>query len=237
MKKLLRKYLQLLKGRDKGTVAVTFILSLPLLLVTLCVIAQYALIINARIVLNHAVAAAARSAIVCLPTDPAIDTANDNLTPIQGDQLVNESARMILESISPKATTSIDEEARTITDSLQKSGIQVPNSFADHYAFAEAATTVSWMQLDTAGQPIPGTQFPPEQFAKWRGQTIQLTVNYRFYLNVPGAKIWGRALSGQDGPETLAGVTGYFIPLTASYNVQLSHGREAMSDNSGVPIQ
>ncbi len=235
--KLLRRYVELLKGRDKGTVAVTFLLSLPLLLVTLCVITQYALIINARIVLNRAVSAAARSAMVCLPTDPQIDTQYDNQTELQGDQMVNQSAMMILESISPKAQGAISDEGRQITDSLQKSGIQVPTTFADHYTFAQAATTLEWTQVDTSGQPIPGTQWPPEQFAHWRGQTIQLTVHYRFYLNVPGSKLWGAALSGQTGVDTIAGVTGYFIPLTATYTVQLSHGREAQSTPEGVPIE
>jgi Flp pilus assembly protein TadG len=237
MKKLLRQYVRLLKGRDKGTVAVTFLLSLPLLLFTLCVIAQYALIINARLVLDRATSAAGRSAMVCLPTDPQIDMQSDNVTPVEGEGMVSQAAMMVLESISPKAQGEISEEARTITLSLQDAGIAVPDSYADHYTFAQAATTVEWARVDSGGQPIGETQWTTTQFAQSRGQAIQVTVHYRFYLNVPGVKLWGRALSGQAGPETVAGVTGYFIPLTSSYIVQLSHGREAQALTDGSPLQ
>ena len=64
------KYLRLLKGRDKGTVAITFLLSLPILLTVIGVLVQYALLANAQLTLNHAVQSAARSAMTALPTDP-----------------------------------------------------------------------------------------------------------------------------------------------------------------------
>ena len=56
---------------DRGTVAVTFLLSLPILLFIIAIFVQYALIVNAQLVIDRAVQAAARTAMTALPTNPA----------------------------------------------------------------------------------------------------------------------------------------------------------------------
>jgi hypothetical protein len=246
MKKTVQKYLQLLRGRDRGTVAVTFFLSLPIFLFIISLMAQYALIINARIVLGHATAAAARSAMVALPTDPLVDTVYDPNSgssdgSLDGVAFVNRAARMELESISPKALGGNSTEATSVAQALQASGLPIPDSFADHYTFAENATTIEWQRLDDSDQHIPETQWQPADFAKAPGQRIQLTIHYYFYLNAPGVKVWG-PLIGELNPPALQsafndGRDRYFLPMTSTYIVQLSHGRETMADSNGVPFQ
>jgi len=150
MKRLLQKYFHLLKGRDKGTVAITFLLSLPVLLTVIGVLVQYALLANARLTLDRAVAAAARSAMTSLPTDAALD----NLPLSTSSNNVNRSALMILESLSP-VSQDITSDATTVADALAQVGVNVPPTYAARYSFAQNASQVSITPLDVNNVPIP----------------------------------------------------------------------------------
>src|SRR5437763_1937362 len=96
VRKILQRYLELLRGRDKGTVAVTFLLSLPLLLILIGIFAQYALLVNGRLTVDRAVSSAGRSAMTALPTYEPVDD-------IDGEATVNKAARLALVPISPVA--------------------------------------------------------------------------------------------------------------------------------------
>jgi Flp pilus assembly protein TadG len=229
MKQFLKQFAALLRGRDRGTVAITFLLSLPLLLFILCILTQYALMINARLVVAHAAANAARTAMTALPTDPAVDTTG-NSSDLDGVEFVNTTARMQLEAISPVAKITPSEEAASITNALQIAGADIPDSYKDRYTFAENATTISWQRLDSNGTPIVEEQWEPAQFAAASGQRIRLTVQYNFLLNVPAVSFFiGHA-------DTIAGVTGRFATFTSTFDVQLAHGRETATNANGWPI-
>ncbi len=224
-----------LRAHDRGTVALTFIFSLPILLLIISIITQYALIINARIMLNHALSAAARSAMVALPTDPQVDTLdlpNDvaNPTPLDGTAVVQQAACMQLVALSPKAKSAPSGTAVNLAQALQQVGLTIPNAYAERYTFADAATYVSWQRLDNNGTPILENQWQPADFAKAPGQRIQLTVKYYFLLTAPGTNLF----MGEN--DTIAGITGKFLPISATYTVQLAHGREATTDSNGYPL-
>jgi Flp pilus assembly protein TadG len=235
---LLGRLKRWLRGHDRGTVAVTFILCLPLLLFVISLVTQYALIVNARIVLDHAAAAAARSAITALPTDSNIDTVYtvNGPEPLRGEDYVTRAALIQLAAISPASTTGVTDEAQAITTALHAAGVGASASFASRYGFAAGATSISWQRLDATGQPINEAQWQPVDFAKAGPQRIQLSVQYNFFLNAPGVKVWGPILTGQKVPMTISGITGYFLPMTAKLTVQLTSGREAAADTNGLPL-
>lgn len=221
--KPLRAYWRKLKGGDKGTVAVTFLLSLPLLLLIFGVIVQYALLANGRIVVDRAAAAAGRTAMTCLPTDQDVDK-------VDGVALINRSARMALEPISPKATEAITVEASDVATSLESLGLKVPNDFAQRFTYATAATIVEWARVDDNGVVIAEPAWQTVQFARSHGQRVQITVKYDFLLTVPGVRMWiGRS-------DTIGGVAGRYVTFTATYILETSHGRQAQSGSSGVPF-
>ena len=231
MKKLFRNWMQLLRGGDRGTVAVTFLLSLPVLLFVLAVIVQYAMIVNARIILNRAAAGAARSAMTALVTDPRIETVGDGqgTIPLDGVAFVKMAACERLESISPVASVAAGV-ANSDTQTIEGYGFSINQSYGQRYDYADQATTIHWQVVDDAGNPIGDPDPPPSFLCHCSGQHVQLTVSYQFYLNVPGAKLF----IGDAG--TVAGVDGRFITLSTTYDLQLSHGREALTYDDGSPV-
>jgi len=205
---------------NRGTVAVTFLLALPIFLWIICIMTQYALMVNARMGVNRAVMAAGRSAVTSLPTDPDVDY-------VDGIRNVNRAAWMALEPLSPKATD-IAMDAQAVVAAMENLGVNVPSSYAARYSYAQAATTVEWARVDDNDVPISEPTWEPLDFAEHVGQRIRLTVRYKFYINVPGI----RSLPGFGQNDTVAGITGKFFTMSASYIVQLTHGREAGVNNA-----
>lgn len=211
MKPLLRRIIRLFQGRDRGTVAITFLLSLPILMTILGVIVQYALLINAKLTINRALAAAARSAMTSLPTDPAIDQVN-------GMQNVTRTALIGLAPLSPVATSS-SVEATEVTQALQTLGIAEPDSFAGRYTYAATAANIS-ITPQNVNNAYVTTAAP----------YINISITYQFKLTMPFANL----LIGRS--DTIAGVTGHYFTLTSTLtNVQLSDGREVPTNANGDP--
>jgi hypothetical protein len=231
MKKIIKKYAELLRGRDRGTVAVTFLLSLPILLFIMSLVVQYALIVNARIVLNRAAAAAARSAMTALATDPSVETTGDGpgAPPLDGVAFVKMAACERLESISPVSPIPAGVP-NSDTQTIRSYGLSVDNGFGARYDYADQATTIHWQAVDDAGNPIGDLDPPPSVLCHSAGQGMQLTVSYRFYLNAPGAKLF----IGDAG--NVGGVNGRFLTLSTTYRFHIVHGREAATTGNGAPI-
>ncbi len=212
MKRLFKKYLRLLHGRDKGTVAITFLLSLPILLAILGILVQYALLVNARLTVDRAAQAAARSAMTALPTDPIIGEAG-------GNGYVERAALMILEALSP-ASPQVSLDGQAVADALAQVGANPPATYAARYAYAQGATRVTITRIDGSGETYPRTAAP----------RVRITVQYDFQLTAP----FINAAVGRS--DTVAGVTGRFLTLTSTLDVQLSHGRQAVTFGSGRPV-
>ena len=188
------------RGRDRGTVAMQFILTLPILLTIIGVLVQYALLVNAKLTMDRALAAAARSAMTTLPTNQTIGEAG-------GPDYVRRAALMVLESLSPRANMDVSSEGQAIANALSSMGLVPPGeSFAARYTYADAAT---------------GIEMPAGNFAQSPGARISLTIHYDFRLTVPGVN----AMIGRSA--TVAGVEGRFRRLTSTVEVQLSPGRDA----------
>ncbi len=161
---------------------------------------------------------------VALPTDPTVDTMFDG-SPLDGELFVNRAARIELATISPRATDGSTSEGSNVMQALKDAGLPVDQTFADRYNYAAEASRVSWKDSDI------GVQWQPSDFARHSGRRIQLTLSYTFQLTVPLAN--GLLATS----NTIAGVKGYFLPLTSTYTVQLSPGREAESNQNGYPVQ
>jgi Flp pilus assembly protein TadG len=238
----LGRFINLFKGRDKGTVAVTFLLSLPIFFLVVAIIVQYALLANARLTLDRAIASAARAAMTSLPTNPATED-------IDGPGNVKKAACLILTPISPVAPNSGSTDSQALADALGQLGISVSPGFANRYAFADIATTITIQRIDQNNNPIdspvsinvyhpPNSSPPPSgatsglsglPLSKAAGARVRITISYPFRLTVPAA----RDLIGGSGP--VAGVPGRFFTLTAVRDVQLSDGREVPINAMGEP--
>lgn len=144
---------------DQGAAAVSFILAFPIFLVLVGIVVQFALIANARIVVQHAAYAAARSASTSLPDGHP--------------EKVRRAAQMALAPISPVAGN-VDAEGRDISQALQDCQVQVSNAYAARYAYAMEAASVEWTDADADYETDPGRE-------------IDITVRYRFQLTVPVA--------------------------------------------------
>ena len=211
MRRMVGGYWQLLKGRDRGTVAITFLLSLPILMTVIGVLVQYTLLANAKLTVDRAVQAAARSAMTALPTDPVIDTRG-------GPALVQRAALMTLEALSP-VSPEVSADGMTVADALAQVGANPPASYAARYSYAQQATQLAILPIDGTGMNYAASAAP----------RVRITVQYDFQLTVPLLKdVIGRT-------ATVAGITGRFLTLTSSLDVQLSHGREAPTDGVGDP--
>ncbi len=199
-----------LRGRDRGTVTLTFALSLPILLLLIGVLVQFALLANARMTLDRAVQAGARSAMTSLPTDQGIGDAG-------GAAFVERSIRMTLESLSPASTDSPSSEAQSVADALQQIGATLPDRYIQRYTYGQEATVIQITPIDVNGAPVNVTDF-----SKVAAPRVRLTVQYDFQLTVP---IVGSTVGRLD---TVGGISGRFITLTSTLDVQLSPGREGV---------
>lgn len=201
------RLIKLVKGHDRGTIALSFAMALPIWVLIMAIFVQYALMVNAKLSIERAAAVAARTAMTALPTDPVVDE-------MDGASLVNQSAWMALVPLSPMSKDAPSTEASAALQALQAAGVTVKSNYANRYTYAQTATTVSW---------------PDQTYAKMRGGEMELTIQYRFFLSVPFANILiGKA-------DTIAGVTGRFTTISSTVKVQLSHGRQASAGGSGWP--
>ena len=142
---------------DRGGAAISFILALPIFLIVIAIILQYALLANARIMVQAAAHRAARTAVTCLP-----EQHYDN---------IKRAAEITLAPVSPDKGT-VDPEGTTVSDAFQANGVPVSDSFAARYSYAMAATTVTW---------------PDRDYQHLSAQEVDVTVTYRFCLSIPGA--------------------------------------------------
>ena len=152
----------------RGTVSVTFILTLPIFLAIVAIFVQYTLMLNARVMVQYAAETAARSAITALPDEH--------------EDAIARAARMALVPLSPQATNAMDPEATAMADAMRAAGIDIADSFAPRYTYAKEATQVSWVAFDADHLPEDD------------GEQATVTVRYRFQLTVPFA---ARLISGQ----------------------------------------
>jgi Flp pilus assembly protein TadG len=129
---------------------------LPLFLAILAVAVQYALMVNAKILVTDAAAAAARSAMTSLPEESP-----DN---------IKKAACFMLVPICPKAAGGASAEAQQIADALATLQTTVPSAFAERYTYAQAAAEVI---------------YPNGDYKHTHGEDILVTVRYRFYMTVP----------------------------------------------------
>jgi Flp pilus assembly protein TadG len=144
---------------DRGGAAISFIATFPIFLIIVAVIVQYALILNAKIMIDHAARSAARAAVTCLPDGQP--------------QRISSAACMALVPISPVARTSASSEADTTYQAMKRLGTPVADSFAARYTYAQQATSISYQQADDL---------------HLAGREIEVRLVYRFYLTVPAAK-------------------------------------------------
>ena len=207
MRTAARRLRRLVEEHDRGTVAVTFLLSLPIFLTIMMIVVQYALMINGKLSVDRATAVAARTAMTALPNDPVVDE-------IDGPSLVDQSAYMALAPLSPKSVDAPSAEASAALQALTDAGLTVTDSYASRYTYAQQATTITW---------------PDQDYSRMHGAEIELKIQYRFYLTVPFANF----LIGQR--DTVAGVSGHFTTITSTVKVQISHGRQASANGSGWP--
>jgi len=218
MKKAWLRLVEWLKGRDKGTVAVTFILSLPVLMLIIAVMVQYALLATGRLAFERALAAAARSAMVALPTDPVVDNTN-------GTAFVQRAIFLNLAPISPPADN-VSGEASTVAQALAGVGVNVPSDFGRRYTFAQNGTTIT---IDNLSGNEAGSM-EGINYAKAAGGRVRITVTYPFRLNVPFINVLG-------GDQTsIAGASGRYFWFKGHVDVQLSDGRMVPTDRNGEPI-
>lgn len=147
---------------DRGSAAVPFILALPIFLLIVAILVQYAIIVNAKLLIDHAAQSAARSAVTSLPEGQP-----DN---------VRAAAYLSLATVSPPATIPDWPQADAVYQALQTSGIPVTATFPARYNYAMHATTVDWNP--------PSTQV---DYTTSHGRQIDVTVTYRLCLTVPGA--------------------------------------------------
>jgi Flp pilus assembly protein TadG len=145
---------------NRGSAAIPFLIALPIFLMIVGILVQYALIVNAKSMLDEATILAARSAATCLP-----DQESDRIA---------KAARMALVTISPQAKVAEDPEGSQIAGALGQMGATISDTYASRYTYAKEATTVTWNPSGV-------------DFLKSPGQEVEVTVKYRYFLTVPGA--------------------------------------------------
>jgi Flp pilus assembly protein TadG len=143
---------------DRGAATTSFILAFPIFLTIVGIVVQMALMVNAKVVVNHAADVAARAAVTSLP-----DGHPEN---------ISQAAWVALAPLSPKAAASTSQ-SQTVYSALQQVGANVADSFPARYSFAQEATQVTWS---------PDSQ----DLSQSAGQPLTVVVTYRFQLTVPG---------------------------------------------------
>jgi hypothetical protein len=214
---MLTRLQDLFRGRDRGTVAVTFLLALPVLMLVVSIIVQYALLVNARLAFLRALDAAARSAVTTLSADAAAER-------IDPQANVRRAACIVLASLSPSSPRP-NSDGQLVADALAATGVKIPDDFAGRYTFADEGITFTVEQLLAGGNTVP----VPIDFHTRPAARVRITVSYPCRLNVPFANI----LIGKD--DTIAGVKGRYFTFTAHVDAQLSPGRAAPTDANGQP--
>ncbi|HVT80849.1 MAG TPA: TadE/TadG family type IV pilus assembly protein, partial [Phycisphaerae bacterium] len=185
----------------------TFALSLPILLLLIGVIVQWALVANARLAINRAANAAARTAMTVLPTDPQLEPG--------GPPMVRRSALIVLAGLSPVSQEGATSDAQEVAQALENCGLTLPDRYDLRYTHADQATT---LDIEPEGTQWGGWT----ELTHLHAPEAVITLTYKFRLTVPGAMFIGQH-------ETVAGVEGYYLTMTAVRHVQLSDGREANS--------
>jgi hypothetical protein len=213
---MMKRLAKFLRGRDRGYLAVSFAASLPILMLLIGIIVQYAMLVHAQLALDRAVQAGARSAMTALPVNPDIRDPG-------GRNFVERSIRMTLESLSP-AGVNVSSESESVAEALMALGMTLPDRYVQRYTYAEEATQITIQPINGSGIPIW-----IGNYSERAAPRIRLTVEYDFKVTVP---LVGMALGRVD---TVDGVSGRFRRLRSSIEVQLSHGREASTDSVGVP--
>jgi hypothetical protein len=166
-----------LAGAEGGTAVLDFVLTLPFFAMSVMIVVQTALLVNARLVVGYAAFAAARSAVVWVPAGD-LDVAREHAT---------DAAALACLPISPGvggpiATLSGAEVALAFiggSDPLRR----IARAGAK-YQYALAATSVELSGIEDPAQAAP----------------ITATVSYRFYLSVPYAGAIFAALLGGTMP-------------------------------------
>ena len=160
---------------------------------------------------------------------------------LDGAAFVKASACIQLSAISPRATADPSDDAETIRAAFAKAmpaaATAFNQNFAMRYTYADAATTIHWQPIDDQDNPIGTIDPPPSVLCHYRGQRVQFTVTYSFALTAPGAlHLLGHLDPALDQLRGITGSTpGHYLTLGAKYNVQLSPGREAITDGNGWP--
>jgi hypothetical protein len=211
------KVVELFRGRDRGTGAVTFILAFPILLLVVAVIVQYALLANGRLAFERALTAGARSAMTSLPSDPDVDE-------VAAVTNVERATLLALAPLSPPGE-SASAEGVMLSQALAGVGARVPMDFARRFTFARTATVIGIEWLDDGGN----ARTAPTNFSRGAGGRVRITVAFPFRLNVPVAN----AMIGRSA--TVAGVSGRYFTFTSHVDVQLSDGRLVPADQDGEP--
>lgn len=155
--RLLHRAPAIYAGADAGAAAVSFILAFPIFLTIVGIVVQIALMVNARIMVQHAADSAARAAATSLP-----DGQPEN---------IDRAAWISLAPLSPQAADA-NSQATEDYEALKNLGVNVADSFPKRYAYAMEATSVTYA--------------PHADFAASAGQPVMVTVRYKFQLTVPG---------------------------------------------------
>ena len=168
-------------SEESGTAMLDFILTFPLFVMILLIVIQFALMINARIVVSWAAFAAARSAVVW--TDDGLEVA---------ERRARKAAAVACTAISPSTLTppSLDLGALLLvahaTNTIPHRFLRVPRM----HSYALSATEVEVRAGSEMGEI--GAHDP-----------VTVTVTYQFHLAVPYAdSIFSRTFGGwhQGGP-------------------------------------
>jgi Flp pilus assembly protein TadG len=219
VKNALHRLANLFRGRDRGTVAITFLLSLPVLLLVVAILVQFALLVNGRLAFERALAAAGRSAVTSLPADPALDGVDPQAN-------VRRAAYLALAPLSPPGQ-SASSEAQTVADALKSMGVNVTSDYARRFTFAQQGPIITFSRPPSnpgaAGMPVP------DSFHDRAAGRVRITVEFPFRLNVPVAS----ALIGKN--DSIAGTSGLFFKFTSYIDVNLSDGRAVPASATGQP--
>lgn len=201
---------------DRGAAAVPFMLCLPIFLMIVAVLVQYAILANGKSMVDYAAQVAARSATTALP-----DERKD---------AVFSAARLALVTLSPRSPDA-DPEGTAMEAALQTLGGNIPPTFAERYTYAMAATEIRFHTVDENGNRAPADDF---DFLRHSGRILDVTLTYKMKLTVPGAMQLLKALPGFSS-ESVGGVEGKFFALVSTARVQTSHGRQAQTNGVGWP--
>ena len=187
---------------DRGAVAVSFALSLPVLLAVISLLGQFALLTNAELTVRHATRIAGRSAMVCLPEEK--------------ESHVQRAACLVLSSLSPPARNGTPAEAQQVNKALKKvCGRSFLRDNASRYAYAMQATRFSYEVTDSLSNARSINKYSPPT-------EIEVTVSYDFHLSFPFA-----AILFSPRRRMVGGRTGRFLTLSASETVYTSVGRKS----------